>query len=326
MILRRLKADRLNFTELYGMISAMNEMLEGSQKSQLTLEELLLFQDVDGSFKLLDTYRVPSDARVDFCYMPTYYGTAILMKEYLIGKRYIVSELKRALKASLRCGFLGHGYEPEIGRIDAIKVFIKGGLRKFLETEREICPEFHNKVNNIVHRYNSCLLRGDDYTKGIWNEDYSLAWQEIVDQLKLDKRLYVAYGSNMDKTQMEKRCPEAKVLGKTYLNNWTLTFPHYATIKRSKGKKTPALVWEITSENEGELDHYEAYPKCYDKFDIIVSVDGKRMTAMAYIMTDEYERCDKEPRSGYIDQIVQGYRDAGFDEAEFQPSDNQVLV
>lgn len=322
MILRRLKADEPNFTELYGMISAMSEMLKNSPKSKLTLEELLMFQDVDGSFKLFDTYNVSSDARVDFCYMPTYYGTAILMKECLIGKKHIVTELVKALKASLRHGDLGHGYETEKGRIDAIKVFIKGGLRKFLETEREICPEFHNKVNNIVHRYNSCLLCGDDYTKGSWNEDYSSQWQEIVDQLKLDKRLYVAYGSNMDKTQMESRCPGAKVLGKTYLENWALTLPHYANIERSKGKKTPALVWEITSENEEVLDRYEGYPKYYDKMDIIVCVDGKRMTAMAYVMTDEYKKCDKKPRSGYIDQILQGYRDAGFDEAEFQPSEN----
>lgn len=322
MLLRRLKAGRPNFTELYGMISAMKDMLENSPKSKLTLEELLMFQDVDGSFKLFDTYNVPSDARVDFCYMPTYYGAAILMKEYLTGKRHIVSELEMGLQASLGCGFLGHGYEAEKGRIDAIKVFIKGGLRKFLETEREICPEFHNKVNNIVHRYNSCLLRGDDYTKGFWNEDYSSPWQEIVDQLKLDKRLYVAYGSNMDKTQMKRRCPGAKVLGKTYLENWTLTLPHYANIERSKGKKTPALIWEITNENEEVLDCYEGYPNCYDKIDIIVCVDGKCMTAMAYVMTDEYKKCDKKPRSGYIDQILQGYRDAGFDEAEFQPSEN----
>lgn len=323
MILRRLKADEPNFTELYGMISAMNEMLENSPKSKLTLEELLMFQDVDGSFKLFDTYKVPSDVRVDFCYMPTYFGSAILMKEYLNGKKYIAPQLERALKASLRCGFLGHGYEAEKERIDAIKVLIKGGLCRFLETERENCPEFHNKVNNIVHRYNSCLLRGDDYMKGFWNEDYSLPWQEIVNQLKLDKRLYVAYGSNMDKTQMEIRCPGAKVLGRTYLENWMLTLPHYANIERSKGKRTPALIWEITSKNEKVLDRYEGYPECYDKIDIIICVDGKRMSAMAYVMTDEYKKCDKKPRSGYINQILQGYRDAGFDEAEFQPSETK---
>ncbi|NLY43363.1 MAG: gamma-glutamylcyclotransferase [Clostridiaceae bacterium] len=326
MILRRLKADMQNFEELYGMVSAMNEMLESSPKSKLTLDELLMFQDVDGSFKLFDTYEVPGDARVDFCYMPTYYGTAILMKEYLIDKRYIVSELERALEASLKCGFLGHGYEAQKERIDAIKIFIKGGLRKLLETEREICPEFQNAVNNIVHRYNFYLMCRGNNAKDLLNEDHSSAWQEIVDQLKLNKRLYVAYGSNMNKSQMSRRCPGAKVLGKTYLENWTLTLPHYANIERYNGKKTPALVWEITSENEVALDRYEGYPDCYDKLDIIVSVDGKRMTAMAYVMTDKYKKRHKKPRSEYINQILQGYRDAGFDETEFQPGENYMLV
>lgn len=316
MELRRLNTDKPIFKELYGMIAAMNEMLESSPKSTLTMEGLRMFQDVDGSFKLFDSYEVPSDARVDFCYMPTYIGTAILMKEYLNGKRCFASELERALKASLRGGFLGHGYEAEKGQILAMQVFIKGGLRKFLETEREICPEFHNKVNNIVHRYNSCLLRRGNNTKGFWNEDYSSAWQEIVDRLKLDKRLYIAYGSNMDKTQMEKRCPGAKVFGKTYLENWELTLPHYANIERSQKKKAPAFIWEITNENENSLDRYEGYPNLYDKIEIIVNIDGKLMSAMAYVMTDEYKKRDNKPRRGYIDQILRGYRDAGFDEAE----------
>lgn len=321
MELRRLNADKPNFTELYGMIAAMNQMLENSPKSALTIEELRMFQDVDGSFKLFDSYKVPSDARVDFCYMPTYIGTAILMKEYLNGKRCFAPELERALKASLRGGFLGHGYGAEKGQILAMQVFIKGGLRKFLETEREICPEFHNKVNNIVHRYNSCLLRGGNNTKGFWGEDYSSGWQEIVDRLKLDKRLYIAYGSNMDKTQMETRCPGARVLGITYLENWELTLPHFADIVRSEGKKTPSLIWEITNENESSLDRCEGYPTHYDKIDIIANIDGKLMSAMAYVMTDEYKKRDNKPHSGYIDRILRGYRDAGFDEAEFQPSE-----
>ena len=42
------------------------------------LEALINFQDDDGSFKLFDSYRIPGDARVDFCYIPTYISTAIL--------------------------------------------------------------------------------------------------------------------------------------------------------------------------------------------------------------------------------------------------------
>lgn len=322
MKLRRINADEPNFAELSRMIEAMNQMLENSPDSALTIDELCMFQDVDGSFKLLDSYEAPNDALVDFCHMPTYIGSAILMKEYLNGRKSLVSELERALKASLRCGLAGHGYEAEAGQIHAMRVFIKGNLRKFLENEREFCPEFHNRVNNIVHEYNSCLLRGGNYTRGSWGEDYSSDWREIADKLKLDKRLYIAYGSNMHRTQMSVRCPEAKVIGKAYLENWELTLPHYANIEKREGRKTPVLIWEITKKNESSLNRYEGYPNLYDKIDIIVNVDGKPVSAMAYVMTDEYKKQIKKPRSGYIDQILQGYRDAGFDESEFRPGKN----
>jgi len=306
------------------MVLAMRELLEDGPQPALTLEELVGFQDADGSFRLFASDDVPGDARVDFCCMPTYYSAAILMREYLGGKRHLASALERALKASLRCGLAGHGYGSEQGRIDALKIFIKGGLHQFLESERGLCPEFHNKVNNIVHGYRTRLLRGGDCTRGLWNEDYSRQWQEIADRLKLGRRLYVAYGSNMDRVQMEARCPGAKVVGPTYLQDWALTMPHFANIERRPGRKTPALVWEITSEHEVALDGYEGYPgSCYDKVDIIVNVAGKRVSAMAYVMTDEYKNNkDKTPRDGYREQILQAYRDAGFDEAEFQPCEN----
>ncbi|MGI6649041.1 MAG: gamma-glutamylcyclotransferase family protein [Bacillota bacterium] len=97
---------------------------------------------------------------------------------------------------------------------------------------------------------------------------------------------------------------------KTYFKNWQLTLPHYANIERSEGKKNPALVWEITNKNESSLDRYEGYPTCYDKIDIIVNIDGKLMSAMAYVMTDDYKKRDHKPRSRYIDRILRGYRDA----------------
>lgn len=39
---------------------------------------------------------------------------------------------------------------------------------------------------------------------------------------------------------------------------------------------------------------------------------------MAYVMTEEYKKTKKTPRSGYIEQILKGYREAGFNKEEFQ--------
>ena len=317
MKLRRLSSDKPDFDKLDEMISTMSEILEDNASKRLTIEELLLFQDEDGSFKLLDSYEVPAEACIDFCYMPTYMGSAILMKKYLNGEKHLEENLEKALEASLKGGLLGLGYDEERVRISALKIFIKGGLQEFLESHNHICPEFHNLIHNILHQYNSNILR--KCTKGAWGEDYASEWQDIVNNLKINKRLYIAYGSNMDKYQMNIRCPNAKVFGKTYLEDWELTMPHYANIERKSGKKTPAHVWQITKRDETALNRYEGYPNCYDKINIIVNIDGKRVSAMAYVMTEEYKKIKKSTRKGYKEQILRGYLDAGFSAEEFKP-------
>ena len=118
-----------DFPKLNEMLEALKGLLEGRQDTDLTIEELLAFQDHDGSFKLLDSYHIPSDARVDFCHVPTFIGAAILMKAYLRGYKCYEAQLENALYASLKSYFWGHGYEAERGRINALKIFIKGGMR-----------------------------------------------------------------------------------------------------------------------------------------------------------------------------------------------------
>ncbi|HZK39143.1 MAG TPA: gamma-glutamylcyclotransferase family protein [Clostridia bacterium] len=316
MKLQRLRTETPDFDKLGEMTTAMKGLLDDDQNTLLTFEELCSFQDSEGSFKLFESYDIPSDARADFCHKPTYIGAAILMKHYLAEKQQLF-RLESALAASLRGGLSGHGYDAERARIEALNIFINGGLREFLETQREICPEFHQKIHNILHEYRTCLFNVT--TRGVWGEDYRTEWQNIVDKLHMSKRLYVAYGSNMDKSQMMKRCREAVVAGSSYLENWELTLPFYANIEPAEGKKTPVLLWEITDQDEERLDKYEGYPKGYDKTEIIVNLNGKHVTAMAYVMTEDYKQIKKQPREGYENQILQGYRNAGFSEEEFRP-------
>ncbi len=193
----------------------------------------------------------------------------------------------------------------------------KDHLKQFLENHYDVCPEFHNSVHNILHECNSLFLQ--KRTRGAWGEDYADEWQALVKSLRVNKRLYIAYGSNMDKSQMASRCPDARVIGRTYIEDWELTMPSYANIEQADGKRTPALIWEITRRDEKKLDRYEGYPDAYDKINIIVNSDGKPVSAMAYVMTDAYRRRIRKPRSGYIEQILRGYRDAGFSEEDFRP-------
>lgn len=126
------------------------------------------------------------------------------------------------------------------------------------------------------------------------------------------ERLYIAYGSNLNREQMARRCPTAQVVGTATLKNWRLMFYSVATIERHKGGKVPVLVWRIQPRDEQALDRYEGWPCLYRKERLRVTVNGRRVYAMAYIMNTE-GRHYCAPGRGYLGTIHRGYLDADFD-------------
>ncbi len=129
-------------------------------------------------------------------------------------------------------------------------------------------------------------------------------------------RFYIAYGSNLNLKQMARRCPAAKVVKATYLKNWRLMFrgkgTAVATIEKHQGSKVPVLVWQLQPSDEHNLDIYEGFPHLYRKETLKLTVDGKRVQAMVYIMNERLHPYDTPSRS-YFDTIRQGYEDSGFD-------------
>jgi len=130
------------------------------------------------------------------------------------------------------------------------------------------------------------------------------------------KKLYIAYGSNLNLRQMSRRCPDSSVAGKSVLEGYRLLFRGsdgcaVATIEEYAGGKVPVLVWEITAEDEGRLDRYEGYPYLYRKETIKVVLEGEEIKAMVYVMNPG--RPLGEPNPYYYNTILEGYIDAGFD-------------
>lgn len=129
-------------------------------------------------------------------------------------------------------------------------------------------------------------------------------------------RFYIAYGSNLNLEQMARRCPTAKVVKATYLKNWRLMFrgkgTAVATIEKHQGSKVPILIWQLQPSDEHNLDIYEGFPHLYRKEMIKLTVDGKRVRAMVYIMNEALHLYDT-PSCSYFDTIRQGYEDSGFD-------------
>lgn len=126
----------------------------------------------------------------------------------------------------------------------------------------------------------------------------------------MNSKLYLAYGSNLNLEQMANRCPTAKVVGASQINDHRLLFrgAHagaVATIEPCKGDNVPVLVWEITPADEAVLDRYEGWPFLYRKETVKVKLDGKTVKAMVYIMNDG--RPLGQPSCYYYSTILEGY-------------------
>lgn len=129
-------------------------------------------------------------------------------------------------------------------------------------------------------------------------------------------RFYIAYGSNLNLEQMARRCPTAKVVKATHLHNFRLMFrgknTAVATIERHRGSKVPILIWQLQANDEHNLDIYEGYPHLYRKEILRITLDGRRIQAMVYIMNEDSHPYDT-PSGSYLETIRQGYETAGFD-------------
>ena len=117
---------------------------------------------------------------------------------------------------------------------------------------------------------------------------------------------YFAYGSNLHRLQMRKRCPNCKYNQRIVLNNYRMTFRSKygaADIERKKGHKVYGALYIISKLAEKRLDVYEEYPTLYKK--MYFNYKGKRV--MTYIMPKKTKPVP--PSTKYLNIIKQGYKD-----------------
>ena len=125
-----------------------------------------------------------------------------------------------------------------------------------------------------------------------------------------EKRIYIAYGSNINLEQMSQRCPNAEVIGTAMLENYELEFRRVATVVPKEGARVPILLWQIDEQDEQNLDRYEGFPNLYRKEEFEVKLDGSTIKGMAYVMNgDEIS----PPQPYYYFGILEGYKANGMD-------------
>lgn len=140
----------------------------------------------------------------------------------------------------------------------------------------------------------------------------------------MEKRYYIAYGSNLNITQMRMRCPGARIIGTSVVEGYRLLFKgsmtgSYLTIEPQEGASVPVAAWEVSAENETALDRYEGFPSFYYKKEMVLPIKGirsgkvRRRKVFVYIMHED--RPLGLPSEYYLATCLQGYRSFGFDEA-----------
>jgi len=136
-------------------------------------------------------------------------------------------------------------------------------------------------------------------------------------------KLYLAYGSNLNKAQMAIRCPDAVPVGKTKIPGYHLVFRRgVLTIEPCPGEFVPVAVWKISEEDEKSLDRYEGFPRFYVKQNFVIMLSKKQngvrpdeyLEAMAYIMNDGFRI--EAPRDYYLQTCAKGCDDFQIDKGQ----------
>lgn len=124
--------------------------------------------------------------------------------------------------------------------------------------------------------------------------------------------LYFAYGSNLNRKQMKRRCKDSKYITCHTLAKYQLSFRNnylgggIADVEKKKGSKVLGAIYNITKKDEKKLDLYEDFPKLYVKkyFKFL----GKKV--MFYYMPKK--TINIKPSKRYLNIIKQGYKDCGY--------------
>ena len=128
--------------------------------------------------------------------------------------------------------------------------------------------------------------------------------------------LYFAFGSNLHKKQMKRRCKDSKYIGCYTLKNYKLSFRTgnlsegvlkngVADVEKKKNSKVLGAIYNISKKDEKKLDVYEDYPHLYLKKYFKLFWKKK---SMFYYMPKKNQKTCPPRQKGILTLIKQGYR------------------
>jgi gamma-glutamylcyclotransferase len=125
---------------------------------------------------------------------------------------------------------------------------------------------------------------------------------------------YFAYALNLNRKQMQERCPDSLAKFPATLHHYQVVFIGWsrtwrgsvATIRPIRGGKVPGTIYEVSEECLRRLDKYEGSD--YRRMNVIVNnEDGEPIEAVTYIRSARAE--PGKPSPEYLAMMQQGYKD-----------------
>jgi Gamma-glutamyl cyclotransferase, AIG2-like len=118
--------------------------------------------------------------------------------------------------------------------------------------------------------------------------------------------LHFAYGSNMSRALMRRRCPGARALGPARLDGWrfVITRDGYASLVRDPGARVHGVLWGLTPRDLAALNAYEQ--RAYLRRVVPVRQGAARRPALVYLAP---ERGGGRARPGYQELVVAAARE-----------------
>jgi gamma-glutamylcyclotransferase len=141
--------------------------------------------------------------------------------------------------------------------------------------------------------------------------------------------LYFAYGSNLNRRQMRKRCASARVEARAVLPNHALAFGGFshrwggavATVLPVRGAHVEGLLYSLDPSELRSLDRHEGHPFVYKRVAMFVKDPrGRRRCAQVYVQA-AVPFAEAAPAPCYARVIRRAYRRLGFDAASLKAAE-----
>ncbi len=132
---------------------------------------------------------------------------------------------------------------------------------------------------------------------------------------------YFAYGANMGRTAMRRRCPEARALGTARLDGYRFFVGRagWGSVRPSRGGAVHGVLWKLTPRDLAALHAFELLHKgLYEVRALPVRQEGRQdgwqdgqqggplVPALTYLLR---RREPGQPKPGYVEMIAAAARD-----------------